>query len=59
MRAKTYFILETCVEKGIKLGISRAYKHTDNPQLDVLAEKVKQAIMEEVREWFDFTEAGE
>ena len=54
MKPKSMHVLEMCIENGVNLGVSRAFKHNDNPPRELLAEKVEQAIWEQLHEWFDF-----
>lgn len=54
MKAKLYPLLEQCVELGVRLGVSRAYKHVENPSIEAISESVIREVMNEVNEWFDF-----
>ena len=56
MIPKTYNLLYRCIEDGINYGISRAYKHTDNPTPDTLNNEIFQAVMNEIHTWFTFEE---
>ena len=46
-------VLEMCIENGIKLGLARAHKHNDNPNVDQIQDQILQAVMTEIYEWFD------
>jgi hypothetical protein len=49
-------VLEMCIENGIKLGLARAHKHDDNPNVDQIQDQILQAVMSEIYEWFDVPE---
>jgi hypothetical protein len=59
MKAKEYDLLDRCVENGVALGYRRAHKHTEKPEEDDLFEQIRQAVMGEICEWFDFDLPGE
>lgn len=46
-------VLEMCIENGLRLGHRRAYKHSDNPDEEIIYSKQHDAIMEEIYQWFD------
>ena len=54
MKPNTYRLLEMCVESGVARGLHRAYKHNDQPTAEQIEEKVTQAVMHEICEWFKF-----
>jgi len=54
MKAKFYPLLVECIELGVRLGVSRAHKHTENPSPETISENVTREIMNELNEWFDF-----
>lgn len=54
MKPDIYKLIEHCVETGVAYGLTRAYKHTDKPTAEQVREKIRQAIMNEVCEWFKF-----
>ena len=56
MKPDTYRLLERCVEDGVKSGLHRAYKHVDEPTDELICDKITQAIMNEISEWFCFEE---
>ena len=45
-----------CIENGIAYGLGRAYKHTDEPTDDQIKFVLRDAIMHEIYEWFEFEE---
>ena len=56
MKAKTYQLIQECVENGVQLGFNRAHKHTDTPSNDELQNKIIDSVMLEICEWFTFDE---
>jgi len=56
MKAKEIAVLEKCIENGILYGWNRAHKHTDEPTEDQIKYVMRDAIMHEVYEWFEFDE---
>lgn len=54
MKPKTINVLEMCIDTGVSLGYNRAHKHDDNPSEEVIKDKIREAIMNEIYEWFDF-----
>jgi hypothetical protein len=56
MKPKEQAVLEMCIENGITYGMVRAYKHTDEPTDDQIKFVIRDAIMHEIYEWFDFEE---
>jgi hypothetical protein len=56
MKAKTYQLIQECVENGVQLGFNRAHKHTDTPSDEELQNKIIDSVMIEICEWFSFNE---
>lgn len=56
MKPDIYKLLEQCVENGVKSGLHRVYKHDDEPSTEAIVDKITQAVMTEVCEWFHFDE---
>ena len=54
MRPKLIPVLEQCIENGTLLGYRRAFKHNDNPTEKEIVDKIGEAILSEIYEWFDF-----
>ena len=54
MTPKFIPVLEMCIDNGVGLGYSRAFKHNDNPSEEEITDQIKQSIMNELYEWFDF-----
>jgi hypothetical protein len=59
MKANTYKILQDCIENGIRCGWNRAHKHTDTPEENVVFDRIEDAIMLEINEYFVFEELNE
>jgi hypothetical protein len=59
MKPHAYRLMARCVEDGIKLGIARAYKHTDTPPPEQLEDAIYAAVTNELCEWFIFEDAAE
>ena len=53
---KTYQAVENCVDVAIEYGYRRAHKHVEAPDGDHIKEQIRQAIMNELCEWFFFDE---
>ena len=56
MTPKIFPILEMCIENGVSLGYSRAFKHNDTPTEKTIKENIFRAIIEELDQWFDISE---
>jgi hypothetical protein len=54
MKPRTYNIFRECVGNGIRYGIRRAHKHTEEPTEDVLESEIYSAVMSEVDDKFEF-----
>jgi len=54
MKPKFYYLLMQCVEDGVSIGYHRAYKHTENPSADLVKEKIEDAVLNQLHEWFIF-----
>jgi hypothetical protein len=59
MKAKTYQLIQECVENGVQLGYNRAHKHTDTPSGQELQNKIIDSVMLEICEWFTFDEEAQ
>jgi hypothetical protein len=53
MTPKFMPLLEMCLENGIKRGLARAYKHTDEPSSQEIENALMLEITNEIYEWFD------
>ena len=43
-----------CIENGVTIGYRRAFKHTDNPTEEQIFGNIREAIVNELYEWFIF-----
>jgi hypothetical protein len=59
MKPDTYKLIEQCVENGVAYGWLRAHKYNDEPTAEQIQEKITQAVMREICEWFEFDAKGE
>lgn len=59
MKPDIYKLIEKCVDDGVAYGLHRAYKHTDKPTAEQIQENIRQAIMYEICEWFQFEPKGD
>ena len=53
LRVRVYPVLCEAVERGVAYGLARAYKHTETPTREQIAEAVEHAVLHEICEWFD------
>lgn len=53
---KEYSVMSECVERGIRYGLHRAYKHVDNPSEEDIMQQIHAAVMTEISEYFSFSE---
>ena len=56
MKPKILPVLEMCIDNGLAYGYTRAFKHTENPTEEHITNTIKDSIMHEIYEWFDFEE---
>lgn len=54
MTAKAYPIFCRALEEGIRLGYTRAFKHTDKPSREEIEDHIASAVLAEVADVFDF-----
>jgi hypothetical protein len=54
MKPKILPVLEMCIENGLAYGYRRAFKHNDNPTEEHVMAAIRDSIMHEFHEWFDF-----
>ena len=54
MKPNHHKIISECVDNGIRYGIMRAHKYNENPSDEDIAEKVFDAVMNEICEYYDF-----
>lgn len=53
MKPKFDAVLEMCIDNGLRLGYNRAFKHVDIPTEEQIFSKQRDAIFEEIYEWFE------
>jgi len=63
MKPKITPVLHQCIETGIKLGINRSRKYSEDQRLENLSDEyledaIYNAIMNEIYEWFDFEDTN-
>lgn len=56
MQPKIYKILNNAVELGISRGYRLAFKHTDSPSEDHILSSIESEVMNEIAEYFTFSE---
>ena len=54
MKPKILPVLEMCIENGLTIGYRRAFKHNDNPTEEQIFGNIREAIVNELYEWFTF-----
>ena len=54
MKPKILQVLEMCIENGLSYGYRRAFKHDNDPSEEFITNTIKESIMHELYEWFDF-----
>jgi len=59
MKPKFYPILTDCIERGVQLGMNRAYKHDDAPSRQLIEESIFNEIVNQLHEYFVFDSEGE
>lgn len=53
MKPKFEAVLDMCIDNGLRRGYNRTFKHNDNPTEETIIENQRNAIMDEIHEWFD------
>ena len=54
MKVKEYTVLVDCVERGVAMGMNRAYKYSETPTRAYINEQIADAVMLEISEYFTF-----
>jgi hypothetical protein len=57
--ANTEYWLDFAFERGIEIGLRKAYKHTDEPTQDDIKVAIYNSIWEGLGEGFKFTKENE
>ena len=56
MKPKIRVILEMAIEAGVRRGWHLAHKHVENPAPSAIMERIDDAVMSEIYEYFTFEE---
>lgn len=56
VRVDAYAVVARAVEEGASYGVRRAFKHTDKPEQNYIAQEVESAIMNALCEVLKFSE---
>jgi archaeosine-15-forming tRNA-guanine transglycosylase len=56
MKPKFRVILEQAIEEGVRRGYSLAHKHVENPSEGAIIERIEDAVMSAIYEYFTFEE---
>jgi hypothetical protein len=54
MRANEYVVMSECIEVGVRYGVRRAFKHTEEPSEMDIEREVEAAVMNAICEKFVF-----
>lgn len=54
MKVKTRVILEQAIEEGVLRGWRQAHKHVENPEEHVIIDRINDAVMGQIYEYFSF-----
>ena len=54
MKPKIRVILELAIEEGVRRGYHRAHKHVENPSEGAVIERIEDAVMSQIYEYFTF-----
>ena len=54
MKVKTRVILEQAIEEGVNRGWRLAHKYVENPEEHVIIERINDAVMSQIYEYFTF-----
>ncbi len=57
IRVRAYEVIERAVSEGTAAGVRRAYKYTDTPSQDAIADECGRAVMAALEEVLDYGEA--
>jgi hypothetical protein len=56
MKPKFRVILEQAIEEGVRRGWHLAHKHVENPTEGAIIERIEDAVMSQIYEYFTFDE---
>jgi hypothetical protein len=54
MKVRTHVILEMAIEQGVQRGWRLAHKHVENPEEHVIIDRINDAVMSAITEYFNF-----
>ena len=54
MKVKTRVILEQAIEEGVNRGWRLAHKHVENPEEHAIIDRINDAVMSQIYEYFSF-----
>jgi hypothetical protein len=54
MKPKLHVILELAIEQGVARGWRLAHKHVEHPEEHVIIERINDAVMSAITEYFTF-----
>jgi hypothetical protein len=54
MKPKVYVILDMAISEGIARGWHLAHKHVEHPEEHVILERINDAVMSAITEYFTF-----
>lgn len=54
MRVKERRLMVDCIERGVALGVNKAYKYTDAPSREEIADSVDREVWAAIDEFFVF-----
>lgn len=54
MKVKTQVILEIAIEQGVQRGWRLAHKHVENPEEHVIFDRINDAVMSAITDYFTF-----
>ena len=54
MKPKTRVILELAIEEGVRRGYHLAHKQVENPTEGAIIERIEDAVMSQIYEYFTF-----
>lgn len=59
MKPKTRDLLKMAISDGILMGVNRAFKHTDKPDIKHIIDQVDMEVWLAIDSWFEFDEVKE
>jgi hypothetical protein len=54
MKVKTQVILEMAIEEGVQRGWRLAHKHVENPEEHAIIDRINDAVMSAITDYFTF-----